>query len=327
MRIIVYGVGAIGGTIAAALALSGQAVIGIARGAQREAIADHGLVLHTPGRTERAHFPCVSDPAEIAFASDDMILLTMKSQDTVAALDRLRMAGVDHQPIFCVQNGVSNERFALRRFPEVHSVTVRMPSSVPTPGEVCAFSLPRHGICDIGRYPAGCNQHDAILAHALEAANIAAFVAPDVMPSKFGKLLHNLHNIVEAAVGDQPGHERFDALLRAEAEATLAAAGIPWREVGSADPLRNDLMRYQPIAGIEHSGTSTTQSLVRGAGSIETDYLNGEIVMLGRLHSVPVPVNAFFVDLSLRMLRDKSVPGSIAVAQIDFELAAAGVAL
>lgn len=67
MRIIVYGVGAIGGTVAAALALSGQEVIGVARGAQLKAIGEGGLILRTPEGASRAAFPCVSDPTEIAF--------------------------------------------------------------------------------------------------------------------------------------------------------------------------------------------------------------------------------------------------------------------
>jgi 2-dehydropantoate 2-reductase len=67
---------------------------------------------------------------------DDAILLTMKTQHTLAALERLRAAGVREQPIFCVQNGIANERFVLRRFPEVHGVTVMMPASFVIPGEV-----------------------------------------------------------------------------------------------------------------------------------------------------------------------------------------------
>src|SRR3712207_5778121 len=136
MRIIVYGVGAIGGTVAAALALSGQSVIGIARGAQLKAIKESGLLLRTPEQTVRAHFPCVADPTEIAFQAGDVILLTMKTQDTLGALERLRAAGVAEQPIFCVQNGVTNEHLAMRRFPEVHGVTVIMPASISAPGEV-----------------------------------------------------------------------------------------------------------------------------------------------------------------------------------------------
>lgn len=327
MRIIVYGVGAIGGTVAAALALSGQQVIGIARGAQLEAIRDNGLLLRSPDRTVRAQFPCVSDPAEIEFRPDDAILLTMKTQDTVAALERLRAAGVVEQPIFCVQNGVTNERLALRRFPEVHGVTVMMPATISAPGEVSAFSTPRHGIFEVGRYPGGSNGYDDDLVQALEAANIAAFVTPDVMQSKYGKLLINLRNILEAALGLDADQKRLYALLRAEAEAAFEAAGIAWRDIGSSDPRREQLMRYQPIPGIERSGGSTTQSLARGAGSIETDYLNGEIVLLGRQHGVPVPVNAFFVELSARMLRDRLKPGAIPVSEVEAALAAAGVDL
>jgi 2-dehydropantoate 2-reductase len=322
MRTIVFGVGAIGGTVAAALALSGQEVIGIARGAQLDAIKAGGLLLRTPDKTARATFPCVADPAEIDFRKDDAVLLTMKTQDTLAALDRLRAAGVREQPIFCVQNGVANERFALRRFPEVHGVTVMMPADFSKPGEVAAFSTPRHGIFDIGRYPAGLNDHDEALAAALEAANIAAFVTAEIMASKYGKLLLNLRNIVGAALGSEADHDRYYALLRAEAEAVLAAAEIPWRDIGKSDPRRAELARTRPVAGVGRAGNSSLQSLARGAGSIETDYLNGEIVLLGRLHGVPTPANALFVDLSARMIRERLGPGAIGADEIEAGLAA-----
>lgn len=85
---IVYGVGAIGGTVAAACALSGQEVWGVARGAQLPEIQAKGLLLRTPEKTARARFPCVADPTEISFRLDDAILLTMKTQDTVATTSR-----------------------------------------------------------------------------------------------------------------------------------------------------------------------------------------------------------------------------------------------
>jgi len=324
MRIIVYGVGAIGGTVAAALALSGQEVIGIARGAHLEAIQTEGLLLRTPEKAQRVRFPCVSDPAEIDFRSDDAILLTMKTQDTLAALERLRAAGVAGQAIFCVQNGVSNERLALRLFLEVHGVTVMMPAAISGPGEIGAFSMPRHGIFDIGRYPGGSNAHDTALAQALETANIAAFVSPDVMQSKYGKLLLNLSNILQAALGLDADYKHLETLLRTEAEAVFKAAGIAWHDVGSADPRRAQLMQQRSIAGIDRLGSSTTQSLARGGGSIETDYLNGEIVLLGRLHGVPVPANAYFTDLGARMAREGLKPGAISVAQAEADLSALG---
>lgn len=38
-------------------------------------------------------------------------------------------------------------------------------------------------------------------------------------------------------------------------------------------------------------GRSARQGLSRGTGATEVDYLNGEIVLLGRLRGVPVPGN------------------------------------
>lgn len=327
MRAIVYGLGAIGGVVAAALALGGREVVGIARGAQLAAVRARGLTLRTPGGTFRAEFPCVGDPAEAGIGPGDAILLTMKSQDTPAALERLRDAGVAEQPVFCVQNAVANERMALRRFANVHGVTVMMPATFVVPGEVAVSAAPRYGIFDIGRYPGGSDADDARLAAALEAANVAAFVSDEVMASKHGKLLLNLGNIVEAALGRGVEARRIRAVLRAEGEAAYAAAGIAWREVGEGDPRRAALMAEGELAGVARPGGSSTQSLARGTGSIETDWLNGEIVLLGRLHGVPVPANAWFVGLSRRLVRDRAKPGAVSLAAVEAGLAAAGVAL
>ncbi|MET0743646.1 MAG: 2-dehydropantoate 2-reductase N-terminal domain-containing protein [Microvirga sp.] len=327
MRIIIYGVGAIGGTVAAALSLSGREVIGIARGAQLDAIRADGLLLRTPDKEARARFSCVADPSEIAFKPDDAILLTMKTQDTLGALERLRAAGVAGQPIFCVQNGVTNERLALRRFPNVHGVTVMMPAGFEAPGEVNAFSSPRHGIFDVGRYPSGSDADDDALAEAFNGANIAAFVLPDVMASKYGKLIMNLNNILEAALGPGVDAKRFAALLQAEAKAAFIASGIVWHDRGATDSRRANLMQIRPIAGARRAGNSSAQSLARGTGSIETDYLNGEVTLLSRLHGLPCPANDYFVGLSARLVQEKLKPGAVTIAGIEAGLRAAGVSL
>ena len=49
--------------------------------------------------------------------------------------------------------------------------------------------------------------------------------------------------------------------------------------------------KAMPIAGRRRQGGSTWQSVARGQGSVETDYLNGEIVRIGRLYGVATPVN------------------------------------
>jgi 2-dehydropantoate 2-reductase len=67
----------------------------------------------------------------------------------------------------------------------------------------------------------------------------------------------------------------------------------------------------QPIEGRPRAGSSTRQSLARGAPTLETDYLNGEIVLLGRLHGVPTPINAALCDLSDRHVRERRAPQSL----------------
>ncbi len=317
MRIIVYGLGAIGGVVAAALANAGREVVGIARGGMLAAVSADGLKMTSIRGETQVRFDCVGHPSDIAFLDDDVILMCMKGQDTPPALEALRAAGVRAQPIFCCQNGVANERRALRIFPNVHGVTVMMPATYVAPGHVAIFVEPAFGMFDIGRFPGGVDADDTALAEALNAANIAAFTMPDVMASKYGKLLMNLTNIVEAALG--PGNRPIELgeRLRAEGRAVLEAAGIDWRAVGGTDPRRDQFIRGAKLNSVASAGSSTTQSLLRGTGSIETDLLNGEISMLGRLHGVPTPRNDRLTLLSAELVGSGAAPGSMTLAQLE----------
>ncbi len=86
-------------------------------------------------------------------------------------------------------------------------------------------------------------------------------------------------------------------------------------------------MRMGEVAGVVRTGGSTTQSLARGTGSVETDWLNGEIVLLGRLHGVPTPANGYFAGLGARLAREGRAPGEVRLAELEAGLAAAGATL
>jgi 2-dehydropantoate 2-reductase len=83
--ICVYGVGAIGGLLAARLAMSGHPVTGIARGAQLDAIRRNGLTLNMDGESHRVTIECFERPAEAG--PQDIVFLTLKSHllPTIAA--------------------------------------------------------------------------------------------------------------------------------------------------------------------------------------------------------------------------------------------------
>ncbi len=325
MRFIIYGLGAIGGTFAAALARSGQSVVAIARGRMLEAVKADGLMFRTPAGSERIRFPVFAGPHEIAFEPDDVAILTVKSQDTQAALRALCDAGFGDRPVVCAQNGVNNERVALRFFPNVYAMTVMMPADYTVPGEVTCFGTPRHGMLDLGRYPHGLDDTVAGIATAMAGANFAAFPLEQVMRSKYGKLRDNLGNVVEAALGGggDKGPLRSGSLVTAihgEAERVYTAAGIEWVAVGNADPRRKGLMEIGPVDGVTRAGGSSLQSLKRRTGSIETDYLNGEIVLLGRLHGVPTPVNAALCDVGRELVGERAAPGSMSAEELAHRL-------
>jgi 2-dehydropantoate 2-reductase len=317
MRFIVHGVGAIGGTFAAALAQAGHDVLGIARGSMLQAMRQQGgLTFRTTTGAALVRFPVVGGPEEIAFRPDDVVFLCVKGQDTGSALDALRAASVTTQAIVCAQNGVNNERLALRLFPNVYAMTVMLPADYVTAGEVICYGTPRLGMLDLGRYPHGLDDTVAAIAAAMQGANFAAFPLEHVMRSKYGKLRDNLGNVVEAALG--PGHRSGPLLqaVQAEAERVYRAAGIAWVPVGNADPLRKGLMEVGAVAGVTRTGGSSTQSLKRGTGSIETDTLNGEIVLLGRLHGVPTPLNAGLVAVGRELAAKGAQPGSLTETEL-----------
>ncbi len=323
MRVIVYGAGAIGGGVAAAIARSGGAVTAIARGAQLDAIRENGLTVRRPNETFTQRFDVVETPDQAGIDPDCAILLAMKGQHTQAVLEALRSAGVTDQPIFCLQNGVGNEPRALRYFPNVHGVAVLMPSVFMNPGEVAVQSLPNLGLFYLGRFPKGSDAQDHALAEVFTKAGIAAFVKESVMDEKYGKLIMNLNNIVVAALGpDAPGAASLRDRAKTEARAVLAAAGIGWTDVGLDHPDRKAHMNWTPVPGLAKVGTSTAQSLARGTGSVETDWLNGEISLLGRLHDVPTPVNSALTRIGAMMARDGRAVGSVSLAEIEAAVAA-----
>ena len=194
MRIVVHGAGGIGGVIAARLFQSGHDVVAIARGTHLDAWRAHGLRLQTPDEDVVLPVPVAGDPDEAGVGDDDVVLLAMKGQDTVAAVADLPPG----TPIVCVQNGVANEREALRRFEQVYAVCVMFPTTFIEPGVVQAQSAPISGLLDIGRYPHGTDDVAEAVSAAFRASTFESIVRPDIMRWKYRKLLMNLGNALQA---------------------------------------------------------------------------------------------------------------------------------
>lgn len=317
MRFVIFGAGAVGGVVGARLHQSGFDVTLIARGAHLQAIRDDGLAFETPRERVVLEIPAVGAPGEIDWRDDEVVLLVTKSQDTSGALAALSAAAPAGTPIVCMQNGVENERLALRLFPDVYGAVVMAPTAHLEPGTVQAYGAALTGIIDIGRYPGGVDARCEATAAALSASQFSSDPRPDIMRLKYAKLIANLGNAVEALCGEGATSEELIELARDEGRAVLRAAGIEF-VAEEVDDMRGrwERMQVREIAGRERAGSSTWQSLVRGTGGIETDYLNGEIALLGRLHGVRTPVNEMLYRLADRVAREGGSPGALSAQDL-----------
>ncbi len=316
MRIIVYGAGGIGGTIGARLYQQGREVVLIARGEHGRVLAADGLCLVAPEGTVTLPIPTVAHPQELEFRDDDLVLLAMKSQHTLAALEDLLAVAPAGLGIICAQNGVANERMSLRRFRRVYAMLVHLPALHLEPGVVVTHAAGRGGILDTGRYPQGIDDACGQLTAALEQAGFSAEPDPRVMRLKYAKLLMNLNNALQAATEMRGEARRISRLLKHEALACFEAAGIDCATVEEVQTRHRDTYRLADVPGHPRGGGSSWQSLVRGTGNIETDYLNGEVVLLGRLHGVATPANVVCQRLARRMATEGLAPGSFATDEV-----------
>ncbi|MFJ8210806.1 ketopantoate reductase family protein [Streptomyces sp. NPDC096033] len=322
MRYIIIGAGAVGATIGGRLAESGREVVLVARGAHAEALRTSGLRL-TTADGERVHrLPVATQPADLGeLRPDDVLLLTVKTQDAVEALDTWGAAEVagggtaaQRLPLLCAQNGVESERLALRRFARVYGVCVWLPSTFLEPGVVSALCSPLTGILHLGRAVGGADRRIREVAADLDGAGFEAPVVEDVMRWKYAKLLGNLGNAIQATTGPEPDPAKAALMLRAvhEAKAVFGAAGIAYASDAEQSAARDG--KVEQPAGIR--GGSSWQSLARGTGSVEADYLNGEICLLGRLHGVPTPVNEVLRHAANIFARESLPPGAMSIADL-----------
>jgi 2-dehydropantoate 2-reductase len=326
MRYIIIGAGAVGGTVGGRLAQAGRECVLVARGKHLAALEEHGLRLRVPEGEFTHRLPAVDGPGPLGeLRADDVLVLAVKTQDTVAALQSwadVPVAGggtaAERLPLVLLQNGVESGRLALRRFRHVYGVCVWLPSTFVEPGVVSAAGRPLTGILHLGRLPHGTDDTAHRIAADLTDAHFEAPVVPDVARWQYAKLLGNLGNALEAVSGPvaDAAAEALYARVRAEGEAVLDAAGIAWASTEEQRAARGDKVTLVPLDGAPRGGGSSWQSLARGTGTIEADYLNGEIALLGRLHGVATPLNELLQRLANRFARERRAAGSLPAAEL-----------
>lgn len=316
-RFVIFGPGAIGGVVGALFARAKQDVVLIARGDHAARMETDGLTLQH-GDVEEVFFPTVVRSVnDITWSADDVVFLSVKSQDTLDAVRGLALVAPPTVSVVCAQNGVDNERVVLRHFANTYGAVVMMPAGHLAPGVVQAHAWPTPGLIDVGRYPRGADAGAHQIVDALNQIGFNCVVREDVMRWKYTKLLMNLANAVIALCGfGKDDAADLRKMARDEGVAVLTKAGIDFASDEEDRSRRADHLTLVPIGGQTRTGGSTWQSLARGTGTIETDWLNGEIVALGRMHGIATPVNEVLQRLTNQAARNGLAPESMEARDI-----------
>ena len=307
MKIAVVGVGAIGGYVGIRLALAGEDVTFIARGANLQALRSNGLRLVTADGAEES-LPRVNATSDYEAAGpQDLVILAMKAHQVAAvAPDVPKLFGPD-TVVIPMQNGVPYWYFhgypgklAGTRVRSVDPTGVigenipaeRVLGCVVYPAtELVSYGVIKH--VEGNRFPVGepdgsSSERVKRVADCLTRAGLKSPVLEDIRAEIWLKLWGNmtfnpisaLARATLAGICQYPLSRELAADMMTEAQNIAHQLGITFRV-----PLE------KRIAGAEKVGHHKTSMLqdVEAGRDLEVDALLGAVVELARLTETPTP--------------------------------------
>ena len=307
MRVAVIGAGAIGGLVGAKLALAGEDVTFIVRGANLEAIRDHGVrLINTDSQQQVARDVTATDDY-IRAGPQDIVILAMKAhqvETVVSDVPKLFGAGT---VVVTMQNGIPYWYFH-RHGGHLEGSTVR---SVDPHGLILAGIPPERVIgCVVypasellapgvvkhvegDRFPVGeldgstsdrVNRVSACFTNAGFKAPVLDNIRAEIWLKLWGNLTFNpiscLSHSTLADICQYPPSRDLAAAMMREAQTVANKLGIEFRV-----PLE------KRIAGAEKVGKHKTSMLqdVEAGRAPEIDALVGAVIELAQLTDTPTP--------------------------------------
>ena len=331
MKICVIGAGAIGGLLAAKLAHAGEQVVVVARGAQLNAIREHGLVLREQGGDIVARVTATDRIADIG--EPDLIVLGMKAHQVGAVAPEVGAAVGPRTLVLTAQNGIPWWYFSK------HGGTregVRLQSV--DPGGAIADHLPIDRVIASVVYPAAEIERPGVIRHVegnrfslaeldgsrseriaaiSEVFGRAGFKAPivtDVRTEIWTKLLGNLSlNPISALT-----HATLQDICRyAPTRALVMEMMREAQAVAEAFDIRLRISLEKRIAGAEAVGAHKTSMLqdVESGRALEAEALIGSVIELARMAEVATPhIDAIYAVTKLLGQTLGDARGRLAIA-------------
>ncbi len=317
MKICVVGAGAIGGLMGAQLAQQGHEMALIARGPHLMAIQKEGLTLHKDGEVIVARDVVATDDLD-ELPVQDVVLLTLKSHQIAAVVDKLsRIIGPDTVMV-TLQNGIPWWYF--QKLPGVYENRV---VETVDPGGTLLKGIDPDCLLGCIAYPAAVIEKPGVIRHVegvrfpvgeldgsvseraqrvsetLIAAGFKAPVLEDIRSEIWLKLWGNLtfnpisamtHSTLEG-ICQFPLTRELAATMMTEAKAIAETLGAHFR-----------VSLERRIEGAEKVGKHKTSMLqdVEAGKPLEIDGMLGVVIELAQMTETPIPtLEAVYACVSL----------------------------
>ena len=307
MKIAIIGAGAIGGYVGVKLALAGEDVTFMVRGANLTAIRENGMKLILHDGTEQIAADVKASNNYEETGAQDLVILAMKAHQLEAAASDVPKLFGPNTVVVTMQNGIPYWYFhehggALQASP-VHSVdpTGAILRNIPASRVLGCVVYPASELVQPGvvkhlegdRFPLGelDGSHSDRVTRIAECFVNAGFKAPvldniraEIWLKLWGNLTFNpISSLAHSTLVDIcqfPLTRELATNMMLEAQAVAGKLGIEFRV-----PLE------KRIAGAEKVGKHKTSMLqdIEAGRAPEIDALVGSVVELGRLTQTPTP--------------------------------------
>ncbi len=318
MKVCIVGAGAIGGMVGVQLALAGQDVTFVCRGATLEAARARGFTLILEDGTRRQAFPVTAMDRVADAGVHDVVILAMKAHQLPAVAGEVRALLGPQTVVVTMQNGIPWWYFLNLPGP-FHGTRIE----AVDPGGTIAANLEFQRVIGCVVYPAAETIEPAVIRHVeglrfslgeldgsdtprvqqiaelLRAAGFKAPVSSDIRSEIWLKLWGNASfNPISALC-----HATLVDICQFPLSRELAARMM--REVQTIGQKLGASFRVsleRRIAGAEGVGKHKTSMLqdVEHGRALEIEALIGSVVELGRLTETPTPsIDAVYALTSL----------------------------
>jgi 2-dehydropantoate 2-reductase len=310
-KVVVLGAGSVGCFVGGCWQAAGLDVSFIGRPSFAHDITGHGLTLSDYSGWQTSLSPAQVDyrtePNDLSQA--DIIALTVKSGATAEAAKEIAAHGRPGSTVISFQNGISN----------VEVLESELGGSFTVVRGMVRYNVAYLGD---GRFHKGVagdlfaedRPETRALAEAIGSSPAALRLSSDMLGIAWGKLLINLNNAVSTLSGRtlleelrERDYRRVFAAAMREGLGLLDNAGIepakvgavgprllPW-VIGSPDWLFNNL--FMKAWKIDEKARSSMADDLAAGRKTEVDYINGELVRLGKWLGTDAPVNRKIVKL------------------------------